>query len=92
LAHYYKLKLFPYESRSADSPSYPSGHAFQAKLICHVLGNHFPHKYEFFEKLSRDIELSRLYLGVHYPSDIDFSLYMAEEILKDKDFKAKYGL
>lgn len=92
LAEYYKLKLFPYDSKSADTPSYPSGHAFQARLITHVLGNHFPDKYDFFENLSKDIEYSRLYLGVHYQSDVDYSLYIAETIMRDKDFKAKYGL
>lgn len=92
LAEYYKLKLFPYDSKSSDTPSYPSGHAFQARLITHVLGNHFPEKYEFFENLSKDIEYSRLYLGVHYQSDVDYSLYLAETIMRDKDFKSKYNL
>lgn len=92
LGEYYKIKLFPYDSRSADSPSYPSGHALQARLICSVLGNHFPEKYDFFENLSKDIEYSRLYLGLHYPSDIDYSLYIAETIMRDKDFKAKFEL
>jgi hypothetical protein len=92
LAEQYKLKLFPFESKSSDSPSYPSGHALQAKLICHVLGNHFPEKFDFFENLAKDIEYSRIYLGVHYQSDIDYSLFIAESIIRDKNFKAKYQL
>lgn len=92
LAEHYKLKLFPFESKAADSPSYPSGHALQSKLICYVLGNHFPDRFDYFERLAKDIEYSRLYMGVHYQSDVDYSLYIAEVIIKDKDFKAKYGL
>jgi hypothetical protein len=92
LAEHYKLKLFPFDSKSADSPSYPSGHALQSKLICHVLGNHFPEKFDYFERLAKDIEYSRLYMGIHYQSDVDYSLYIAEVIIRDKDFKAKYGL
>jgi hypothetical protein len=92
LAEHYKLKLFPFETKLGDSPSYPSGHALQSKLICYVLGNHFPEKFEYFERLSKDIEYSRLYMGIHYQSDVDFSLYISEVIIKDKDFKAKYGL
>lgn len=92
LAQYYKLKLFPFESYSADTPSYPSGHTLQSKVICHVLGNHFPHLFDYFDRLAKDIEYSRLYLGIHYPSDNDYSLYIAETIIRDKAFKSKYGL
>ena len=92
LAQHYKLKLFPFDSKTADSPSYPSGHTVQAKLMCFVLGNHFPEKFNFFENLSKDIEYSRLYLGIHYPSDNDYASFIVETIIRDKDFKAKYGL
>jgi acid phosphatase (class A) len=92
LAHAYKLKLFPYATKSSDSPSYPSGHTLQAHLICYVLGNHFPEKFDYFEKLAKDIEYSRLFLGVHYESDNDYSMYIYELITKDKEFKEKYKL
>lgn len=92
LAEYYKIKLFPYDTKSGDSPSYPTGHTLQAKLICHVLGNHYPEKFDFFENLAKDIEYSRLYLGIHYPSDNDYSLFIADTIIRDKEFKYKYEL
>ena len=92
LAHAYKLKLFPFKSISGHSPSFPSGHTLQSALIFYVLGNHYPDKYDYFERLAKDIELSRLYLGLHYPSDNDFALYCVELIIKDKEFKQKYSL
>lgn len=92
LAQTYKVKLFPFESRSDNSPSYPSGHTLQAKLICHVLGNHYPDRYQFFDNLAKDVAYSRIYLGTHYPSDNDFSLFIADTIIRDKDFKYKYEL
>lgn len=92
LAQHYKLKLFPFSSVSAETPSYPSGHTFQAALLCYVLGNHFPEKYGYFDSLAKDIEYSRVYLGLHYPSDNDFSLFCVETIVKDRDFKARYEL
>jgi hypothetical protein len=92
LAHAYKLKLFPYATTSSDSPSYPSGHTLQAHLICYVLGNHFPEKFDYFEKLAKDIEYSRLFLGAHYESDNDYSMYIYELITRDKEFKSKYEL
>ena len=92
LAHYYKLKLFPYQSKSNDSPSFPSGHTLQARVICDVLGNHYPEKYDYFDRVAKDVEYSRLYLGCHFPSDNDFALYAAEIILSSKEFKKKYSL
>lgn len=92
LAQYYKVKLFPFESKSDNSPSYPSGHTLQAKVICHVLGNHYPDRYQYFENLAKDVEYSRLYLGLHYPSDNDYALFIADKIIRDKDFKQKYDL
>ena len=92
LAQHYKLKLFPFSSISAETPSYPCNHTLQSRLICYVLGNHFPEKFEYLDSLAKDIEFSRIYLGLNYPSDNDFALYTVETIIKDRDFKARYGL
>jgi len=92
LAYYYKMQLHPSDTISSQSPSYPSGHAFQAKLITEVLGNKYPKYYHSFKQLNDDISMSRLYLGVHYQSDIDMGLYAAEMVLGNKEFKRKYGL
>jgi hypothetical protein len=92
LAFAYKLKLFPFNSKTSSNPSYPSGHALQSKVICYVLGNHIPENYDYFENLANDICYSRQYMGLHYPSDIDFAILCFEQIVRDKEFKAKYGL
>ena len=92
LAQYYKLKLFPYGSHSATSPSFPSGHAFQGKIITEVIGNKYPNLYSFMKDLFDDISYSRLYLGLHYQSDIDVGIFCAEKVLKQPDFMKKYKL
>jgi hypothetical protein len=92
LAQYYKLKLFPYQSISADSPSFPSGHAFQGRILTEVLGNRYPKTYSFMQKVFKDICYSRLYLGLHYQSDIDVAIFSADKVLADKEFKQKYKL
>lgn len=92
LASYYKLKLFPFDSYSSHSPSYPSGHAFSSKIICEVLGNKYPSLYSFFEKMVQDICYSRVYMGLHYQTDIDVGLYAADKVLENKEFKIKYSL
>lgn len=92
LAFYYNLPLYPSNSCSANSPSYPSGHSFQAKIICEVLGNKYPQFYKSLQQLAEDISVSRLYLGLHYESDAEFGKYCADVVLNHPDFKRKYKL
>jgi hypothetical protein len=92
LAEYYKLKLFPYNSYSSNTPSFPSGHAFQARLLTEVIGNIYPSTHSVMKDLFNDICYSRLYLGFHYQSDIDVGIFCAEKVLEMDEFKIKYKL
>jgi hypothetical protein len=92
LAEYYKLKLFPFESKSADSPSFPSGHAYQSRIITEVLGNIFPQTYSAMQKIFEEICYSRLYMGLHYQSDIDVAIFCADKVLMNKEFIKDFGL
>jgi hypothetical protein len=92
LANHYKLKCFPYSTKSGDSPSYPCLSVVQAKLISYVMGNHFPQHFDLLDKIATDIEYSRQYLGLNYASDIDYSIYIVETITKDPEFKGKYRI
>lgn len=92
LSFYKGLKLNPFRSKSADSPSYPSGHAYQSKIYAEVLGNTYPKFYKALNELANDIAWSRLYLGVHYASDTQYAIYVADVVLKHPDFRKKYKL
>lgn len=92
LAYYNKLKLFPYVSYSANSPSYPSGHALQSQVFAHVVGDKYPSLYKIVHAFAKDIQMSRLFMGLHYQSDIDYSIVIAEKIYENKEFKLKYQL
>jgi len=92
LAQYKKMPLFVWRTRSADSPSYPSGHTFQSKIYAEVLGNIYPKYYKALNELANDIMWSREYMGAHYPSDSEFSLYAAEVVMKHPEFAKKYKL
>lgn len=92
LANYYKLKLFPFKSATAHSPSYPSGHTIQTYVMLTVIGNILPEFYEKSKKMIEDVANSRCYIGVHYPTDNDFAYQVAQEILKHPDFAKKYGI
>ena len=92
LAYYYKLKLMPFMTLGADSPSFPSGHAIESKVLSEVLGNMYPELYLPLSKIADEVCDSRIGLGVHYQSDIDVGVYVAEKICEMKEFMIKYQL
>lgn len=92
LAEYYKLKLFPFKTFSGHSPSYPSGHTMQAFCILNIIANKHPESYGFCKKFIDDVADSRVYLGVHFPSDNDASYLIGREILKLKSITDKYKI
>jgi hypothetical protein len=92
LAQYYKLKLFPFNTLSGHSPSYPSGHTLQAYCILNIIGNKHPQAYDFCKKFIDDVANSRVYMGIHYPSDNDASYLIGKEILKLKSITQKYQI
>lgn len=92
VAQYYKLKLFPYQSFSADTPSYPSGHTLQAYVILNVIANKYPSEYQFCKEMINDVGYSRIYLGLHFATDNDFAKFVGQEILKHPDFTKKYEI
>lgn len=92
LAQYYKARLFPFKSSKAATPSYPSGHTFQAAVLTELLGNKFPEHYNYLTEMTSDIATSRLFLGLHYPSDNDFAYKCAKAVASSKEFTQKYGI
>jgi hypothetical protein len=92
LSHNLNMRLYVFESETADTPSYPSGHTIQSKLYADVLGNKYPRYYKQLQGLAADIAESRLSMGLHYPSDVLFSEYVAEVCLNHPEFKKKYRL
>jgi hypothetical protein len=92
LAVYFDIPLYKYPSLSDTSPSYISGHVFQSHIICEVLGNYYPQSYGTFKQIASDIAYSRLYLGLHYPSDIEMAQFSAKKVLENKEFMLKYKL
>ncbi|MCB0063454.1 MAG: phosphatase PAP2 family protein, partial [Caldilineaceae bacterium] len=62
------------------SPSYPSEHAAAAGAAAAVLAYLFPEEAEFFAAQAAAAGQSRLYAGVHYPSDVDAGLALGEAV------------
>ena len=90
LALYTNQNLHPYDSVSAQSPSYPSGHATQALFILSVIAFHYEEKKDELMKLAKQIADSRVILGLHYPSDNEFGFQIVKQLLLKEDIKEKY--
>ena len=67
-------------SKTADTPSYPSGHAFQSYYLGKILSKKFPKKDKIM-KIAKRIGDIRIIAGLHYPSDRDFAYWLVDNIL-----------
>lgn len=52
------------------TPSYPSGHSFEAYLFAFILGDEHPEHQADLIDLAEQVGVTRVIGGVHYPSDI----------------------
>ena len=68
-------------SRTASTPSMPSGHAFQAYYLSKVLSKKYPELTDTLEKVAADCARARVWAGVHYPSDGALSKWLVENLL-----------
>jgi len=82
-----EVKLPEVRTNTGNTPSYPSGHALASRVFSLYLANIFPsHKQEFLN-IEEQIGLSRMRLGVHFPSDIEAGALIGNQLyqrLKDK--------
>ena len=67
-------------SKTADTPSYPSGHAFQSYYLGKILSKKFPKKEEEIMKIARRCGDIRIIGGLHYPSDRDFAYWLVDNM------------
>jgi hypothetical protein len=68
-------------SKTADTPSYPSGHAFQSYYLGKILSQKFPEKKEEIMKIARRCGDIRIIGGLHYPSDRDFAYWLVDNMI-----------
>jgi len=78
---YFKYNKKIQKQGTAGTPSYPSGHTLAAYFAAYVASYVRP---EFKNKLMKRAEMvahSRIYEGLHFPSDNQFSIYIVENFL-----------
>tara|TARA_A100001015_G_scaffold313534_1_gene420977 strand:- start:704 stop:1294 length:591 start_codon:yes stop_codon:yes gene_type:complete len=63
----------PINTDTAKTPSFPSGHAFQAYYVSKYYSKKYPEKEKKLRKIAKECDLTRIKAGLHYPSDGQFS-------------------
>lgn len=86
LASLFDIELYPLQSCSSLSPSYPSGHTFQAYMCEKYLEG-----LGVENNLSEIVARSRIALGLHYPSDNQGAFEIADEIIQKTEIKALFN-
>jgi membrane-associated phospholipid phosphatase len=61
-------------------PGYPSGHSTVSGAASEVLAYLFPSQAENFRTMAEEAAISRLYGGIHFPSDNDNGLLIGREV------------
>jgi len=92
LAKHYKVSLFPFETKTGNNPSYPSKSLIYAYVILNVIANKDTEFSERAKSMIDDVSYSRLYLGLNFETDNDFSYLIAQEILKHPNFTKKHNI
>jgi len=87
LAQYFGLKINVIETKTHQTPSYPSGHTCYTALAAHFLSATFPeHSSHFFDKVGVTA-YARCLQGVHYPSDNDAAMTLSGVLWEDLKYK-----
>ena len=70
----------PLYSKTANTPAFPSGHAFQAYYAAKILSKWIPERKEEWNAIAERCANIRIIAGLHYPSDRDFAKNLIEKL------------
>ena len=81
IAEHYGIEDFKtHKLDTANTPSYPSGHALQGRLIGLILTDKDPKHQNQYMAVSQKISDSRIMARAHYPSDKEYGEKLADEL------------
>ena len=81
IAEHYGIEDFKrHKLDTAKTPSYPSGHALQGRLIGLILTDKDPKHQNQYMAVSQRISDSRIMARAHYPSDKEYGEKLADEL------------
>jgi len=87
---YHNIDIEINDTETAQTPSYPSGHALQGRLAYRMLASIHPEHEEQLKNISDQISMARIIRGVHFPSDNEFSNLIVDKYIMPKLSKTVY--
>ena len=70
--------LNPINISTAQTPSFPAGHAYQAYLLEKYLSKKYPNNKNIYKNIAKKCDSCRVAAGLHYPSDGKFSKLLVD--------------
>ena len=87
LAKFYGLNINVTETKTHQTPAYPSGHTAYCAMGAYILSDLYPeHSSEFFGKIG-DAGFARCLQGVHYPSDNEAGMVITGAVWQNIRYK-----
>lgn len=66
------------KSMTADTPAYPSGHAYQSFYAAKLLSKWEPARKKEWDEIAERGAYIRVYMGIHYPSDVRYARLLVD--------------
>ncbi|MDB4343245.1 phosphatase PAP2 family protein [bacterium] len=84
IAEHYEIEDFKrHKLDTANSPSYPSGHAVQGRVIALYLSDKDPDNRKEYMMIGHNISESRIMARAHFPSDRKYGDMLGDELYKE---------
>jgi hypothetical protein len=78
LGKFYDMEPDVIVTSTHHTPSYPSGHTFYTRLSCNIVASQYPNLQDELDKITNITAEARIAQGVHYRSDNNASIILAD--------------
>jgi len=89
LAPYFGVDLNVLNSRTSNTPAYPSGHSAQSRLIAEIYGDKYPEHKGNLIRASEEVGGGRIMAGYHFPTDHRAGVHLAKRLFKSMKGRKK---
>jgi hypothetical protein len=86
LGYYLNISVYPLIVTDAMHAAFPSGHSFDAANFAKYYSMKYPDITKEVHEFALKTAMTRIYTGIHYPSDHEISLYISDAIWNNDIF------